>query len=245
MKKKGTSIILSLILLICPSIVKAASSCSYSEQAKLNDLVANVKASYEYIERLSDEKGMDPDSGEEMDVWESIFKISVLNITEEIYITISNDATGFEATYKYEDTNNGIVEFEQKDLTKVTEYKIDVYSNNSNCAGELYRTFTLKTPKFNVFSNIALCNIYPNYYYCQEFLDTDVEIDYEKFYDGLESYQELHPEEEQKEETKKENKLIKFYKEHALAINIIAGVLVVGGVTATVILVKRKRSRVL
>lgn len=244
MKKKGTSIILSLILLICPSIVKAASSCSYSEQAKLNDLVANVKASYEYIERLSAEKAIDPDSGEEMDDWEDIFKISVINITEDIYITVSNDVTGFEATYKYEDTNNGVVEFEQKDLTKVSEYEINVYSNNNNCAGELYRTFKLRTPMLNGFSNIAICNSYPNYYYCQEFLDTDVEIDYEKFYEGLESYQELHKE-EIPEETIEENKLLKFYKEHALAINIVAGAIVVIGVATTVILIKRKRSRVL
>lgn len=245
MKKKGVSILLTLILLICPCIVNAASSCSYSEQAKLNDTVANVKASYEYIERLAAEKAIDPDSGEEMDDWEDLFKISIINITEDIYVTVSNSVTGFENTYKYENTNNGIIEFEQHDMSSVTEYEIKVYSNNVNCPGELYRTFTLKTPRYNEFSSIAICNNYPNYYYCQEFMDTDNEIDYEKFYDGLESYQELHPEEEQKEEMKEENKLIKFYKDHALVINIVAGVLVVGGVTATVILVKRKRSRVL
>ena len=53
MKKFGKLFLALFISIFCSiSVVNAASKCSYDEQAKLNNAVANIKVSYEEAEEV-------------------------------------------------------------------------------------------------------------------------------------------------------------------------------------------------
>lgn len=240
-------VILALGILTTPIIVNAESSCSYKEQAELNNIAANVKANYEAIDVVVG-RGINPDSEstEEFDVYGRALKINILNITDDVYVKIKNNDTNEERTYYKKDTTDGVVSFNKEDVDSVTSYKIEVYANKYSCTGDLVRTFDFVTPQYNFFSELEICNTYPEYYYCQEFITSD-NISYDSFINNMEKLKEETKEQEKKKEEKKGllTKIKEFYKKNKIAIDIAGCIIVVGGITATVILIKKRRGRVL
>ncbi len=244
--KKISILILGLITILTPQkFVYAESSCSYSEQVEFNNLAANVQGTYEAVD-IYNGTTIDIDgTGEEIDNYVRGLRISILNITDDIYIKLINGNSKEERTYYYKDTNDGILTFDTSDVLDVVEYTVEVYANKHSCVGELYRTFTFTTPRYNRFSLYTICNDNPGFYYCQEFIQS-AEISLEDINSLLVKYQSQQKQEEEQEKNKGLwNKLKDFYKEHTVAVNIGASVLVIVGVTSTVILVKKRRSRVL
>ena len=79
MKKLAIFLITGLLLFTIN--VKAASNCSYQEQAELNSKAANVKVSYEVVEETI---------GTEDFYVNSFFKISITNVSEEFYVVVQN-----------------------------------------------------------------------------------------------------------------------------------------------------------
>ncbi len=244
--KKISILILGLITILTPQkFVYAESSCSYSEQVEFNNLAANVQGTYEAVDIYNGKSiNVDSEDEEEVDSYVRGLRISILNITDDIYIKLIDSNSKNERTYYYKDTNDGVLTFDVSDVFAVTEYTVEVYANKHSCAGELYRTFTFTTPRYNYYSAMDICKDNPGFYYCQEFVQS-TEIGIDNFYNMLENYAK---EEEQKQEEENKNlwdKIKDFYKEHTVAVNIGASVLVIVGVTSTVILVKKRRSRVL
>lgn len=246
MKKSLSRVIIVLVFCLIPSIVNAASACSYSEQARLNETAGNVKVSYTTEERDEYyEDAINTDIADDEDdhmLKEYYMNINIINVDDSIYITTTNKVTGETKTYYNTDASDGIISFEHSDVYKITEYEIGVYSNNSNCKGELIRKINMILPKINEYYFNSACDDNPEYSLCQQYVTREFTDD--EFVLGLQNYENEHTEEEA-EEIEKENKIMKFYKDHALVINITAGVIVVAGVTTAVILIKRKRSRVL
>ncbi len=251
MKTNLKNLFLLAIILLTPSMVQAASSCSYSEQAELNNIVANVKATYEVVD-IYKGKVLDIDSPDEngnipeVDHYIKGFDITILNITDDIYVKVSNDANSNEKTYYYKDTNNGQVTFRTEETSKLVNYTIEVYSNKYSCAGERFRTIPLITPMYNPYSELAVCQNNSEFYYCQQFISSE-NISLGDFINQVEKYTEEKQEEQQQEENNKNfiDKLKDFYNNNKLIIYSVGIVIVVAGVATTVILIKKKRSRVL
>lgn len=251
MKLKLKRVILLVSLLFIPNLVFAESSCSYSEQAEINNIVANVKATYEVVDIYAgkvydvdnvDENGNFP----EVDHYIKGFNISILNITEDIYVKISNNYDGQIATFRYSDTKDGVATFQTTEVEDLATYTIEVYSNKYACAGELFRKFTITTPMYNLFSEWLECKENPDFYYCQEFLPSE-NISANEFNQKISEYK-MQQEEEKKGQEENRNawdKIKEFYQNNAVIINVLGAVIVVLGVTTTVILVKKRRSRVL
>lgn len=247
MKKRLMGAVLGFALLCLPNIVIAANSCSYSEQAELNEIAANVKTNYEVIDIFKG-KSTNPDAYNqpEIDVYVKGLKVNILNITDDIYISVTNNSTNEVRNYTSSDAINGIITFEHADVEQMYTYKIDIYANKYSCSGELIRTYDFVTPLYNFYSGLEICSTYPDFYYCQEFLATENNISYDEFLGRIEELREEEPEEEKKEKEKSFGEKIKeFYKNNEITILIIGGIIVVGGITTTVILVKKRRSRVL
>ena len=250
MKTKMSKLFLLAIVFWTPHVVQAASSCSYSEQAELNNIVANVKANYEVVDihngkavQLDSEQAVDP----EIDVYIRGFKISILNVTEDIYVTVKNDYDNEVKTYYNRDSEDGIVSFETKNNDKLINYTIEVHANKYSCAGQLLRIINMQTPVYNVNSEFDVCNQYKEFYYCQEFLPSGI-VDTKTFFDQLEKYKQEKQQEKDIEQEKNKSFLEKikgFYNNNKLSIYIVGGIVIITGVTTTAILVKRKRSRVL
>ena len=248
MKTNLRKLFLLAIILLTPGMVQAASSCSYSEQAELNNIVANVKATYEIVDVYGG-KAIDFENGkeenDEVDYYVKGLKISILNITDDIYVKVTSKNDDKEYTFRNSDTENGVATIETTDVYELNTYTIEIYANKYSCAGERFRTITLTTPMYNYYSQLEICENNPDYYYCQEFISTE-NVDAEYFYPQIEQYEQQK--EEQQEEGNNKNfidKLKDFYNNNKLIIYSVGIVIVVAGVATTVILIKKKRSRVL
>ena len=246
MRTRLVGVILASVFLLIPNTVRAESACSYSEQAKFNDIASNVKATYDVVDIYLG-KGIDVDEegAPEVDINVKGLKVNILNVTEDIYINLINNSTKEEKKYTYSDTNNGLITFELRDVSSVVNYTIEIYAATSTCAGELIRKTEFLTPQYNEYSELDVCGEYPDFYYCQEFLLGD-NISREAFMERIEEYKKNN---EPKEQTKVDkniwDSIKEFYQKHQMPINIIGSVIIIGGVIGVVILVKKRRSRVL
>ena len=133
--KKFLGLVL-LSMMFVPS-VKAA-ECSYSEQAELNRKAGNVKINYEVITEKQEFDDMTVDVEK--------FKISILNVTEELYVAVSNDRGLKEKVYYDTDAKDGEISFVWDDTSEVANFTVDVYaSSQTNCASQKLTTVHKKT----------------------------------------------------------------------------------------------------
>jgi len=260
MMKKVVSGCIVFMLLFCLENVTAASTCDYSEQVELNNAASAIQVNYEVHKTL-----MDPDGnvvseeeaqkylsesliGDDTYAYFTNMQIHVLNMSENIYLSIKGD-NGFEKTYYYVDTDQGTLSIDGGDLSKIINYEINIYSNSDRCRGDFLRKTTLVTPMINEYHNTTGCFYLPNYEYCQEYITspfyaTDIEIvskiddEYTKYLDSLQQ------EEEEKNKSFWE-KLGDFFQEHKTIILSIVVVVIIGGALTTIVIVKNRRSRIL
>ncbi|MEG1142375.1 MAG: hypothetical protein RSE41_08045 [Clostridia bacterium] len=246
--------VFALVLSLSFSInVNATSKCDYKEQALLNSIVANIKASYEEKEGILDRNEYPvPDAvlgtpEEETYVGTyNYFGISILNLTSKFYVVVTNNVNEDTKTFNYSDSVEGVINFDLKNISKVTTFTIKVYSSNeTRCANELYRTVYLTTPRLNVYYNYDLCDNAADYYLCKKYV-TFPEVESGSFYTQIEKY--LDEKNDVSEKPKDENekwyqKAFNFIKEKKV-IFIVSGVslIVVSGVVIAVIVKKRRSS---
>lgn len=252
MKTSVKSLFLLAFLFLIPNFVTAASSCSYSEQAELNEIVSHVNADYEVVD-VYNGKVYDldhPDENgyiKEVDYYIKAFNIRILNLTEDIYVKVSNNINDDVRTFRYSDTQDGVIVFQTTEVENLVTYTIEVYSNKYACAGEMFRKFNLTTPLYNNYSERPQCEDSKDFYYCQEFISSE-NITYTEFVEKVKEYKEkkqAEQEEEQKINKSFMEKIKEFYKDNAIVINSVGVAIVVMGVTTAVVLIKKKRSRVL
>ncbi len=229
-------------------LVKAV--CDTSELNKLKSLALNVKASYELAKRdvtkdpgYAYPDGLTDEEQEQYQDFVSYFKIHINNLTEDMYVEVTNNKSDEKKVYTYNDTIDGNITFDQTDIVRLRKYTITIYSSgNTGCEGtKLYTTY-VTTPMFNSFSEEPMCNGAEDFYLCREWLSTTYNVDnvserIEKYKKGLlnKDGEETPPEEEKKG-------FIEFVKEHKGIVAITAiGVIAIGGLV-TVIIVKKQRS---
>ncbi len=180
--------------------VSAASLCDYTEQSELNSKAANVKVSYDIV----DSKVTFEDGNADI----RIFRIQILNVTEDFYVVVKNDINKEEKTYYSTDAVDGVISFDWDYAETVTNFTIQVYTTNkTNCADEKYKTFYLTTPRYNEYSNIETCQELTDFYLCQEFV-TFADISRDKFISQLESYRNGEVNNKGEEQEENENPTI-------------------------------------
>lgn len=177
---KKILIIFGVIFSFCMN-VNAASICSYQEQNEINQKAANVRVSYE----IAEEKVTFVEGEGVIEV----FKINILNISDDFYVIIKNDINNEEKRFDASDSVDGIISFTWDYADTVTNFIIEVYTTNkTSCPGELYKTVYLTTPRYNEYYNTAICQELIDFYLCQKFV-TIAEFSEDKFFDQVESYQ--------------------------------------------------------
>lgn len=252
MKKMMGLIFALFAFLIGIPIVSA--TCSAEESNKLNSLAVNVKANYEVIEKeIAVDDNFNPPDGlseEQLNSYKYIrkfFKISINNVTEELYIKVTNDKTKETTTYSFNNAVDGVISFEEGITTDITNYTIVVYSSSAtNCADtKLYTTY-LTTPKYNSLSESVLCEGIEDFYMCHPYLSVDAS--FENYEQKIEQYREgkinSDGENIENNEEKKES-FIDFIKNNkGMVITITIVVIAIGGLV-TVIIVKKQRSKII
>ena len=175
--KKFLGLVL-LSMMFVPN-VKAA-ECSYSEQAELNRKAGNVKINYEVI--------TEKEEFDDMTVDIEKFKITILNVTEELYVAVSNDRGLAEKVYYSSDAKDGEISFVWEDTSEIANFTVDVYaSGQTNCGSKKLTTIHKKTPRYNEYYDREICNDNENFYLCQKYV-TFSEINNNTFLDKMESY---------------------------------------------------------
>ena len=140
-----------LLLFICLP-VKAASNCNSVEQLELNEKAAEVKVSYELVnDKYTDENN---------DVWDiEFFRVSILNLSEDLYIKVTNNITNEEKIYEYSDVKDGIITFDWDNVIKVAKFNFEIYtSDKTACPAEKLKTLNLNIPRFNQYYSMQMCN---------------------------------------------------------------------------------------
>ena len=252
MKKIRVLIFTLMLFMIGGKYVYAA--CDATEMNTLNSLAANVGKSYEVIERevSSEEANATPPDGLTIEEYENyvfvrkFFRIYITNITEELYVVVTNENTGEEKTFNYADTDNGSVYFDERVGTEIVNYTIDIYSSDiTNCRDQRLYTQYLTTPMYNLNSESGLCEGIEDFYLCHEYLSVDV--DFTNFMEKTEEYRASHTNGEVEEDIPVEenaNGFIAFVQEHWLIVlGISVAVLAAGGLI-TFVVIKKRRSRI-
>lgn len=181
--KKIVAFIIALLFLNIN--VSAASLCSYQEQSTINNKAANIKATYDI--------SMVYHGDEAVGHREHFFTISVTNVTEEFYLVIKNDFDNEEVIYRSSDAVNGIITIKWTNVSKVTNFTIQVYTTNkTSCPDERYKTFYLTLPRYNEYYGRSLCIDNPDFYLCKEFVMFD-EMDETEFVAKMVQYKEKQP----------------------------------------------------
>jgi len=235
--------------------VNAASKCDNAETAKLNKLVSNIKVSYEEKQGVLDpseytlpETVIGTEEEKTFFVTYNYFKISIINLTEDFYITVQNNKDKQVKTYTYANSDNGVITFDWKNLKEVTTFTIKVYaSDKTGCAKEEYKTMYETTPRGNKYYSYDICQQAPEYYLCQKYVTSD-EIDYNTFLVNIEKYIDSKEKEQQRideENTKWYEKVGEFLEENK--ITVIVGtivIVVIGGVGVAVVMKVRRRDEI-
>lgn len=147
-------------MILFPNTSKA--DCSYERQAELSRMASNVQFSYNY--EMGDNNT-------------PLFTVNINNVPADIYIRKQNDLFGnvISNTSEYiESTVGGIT------------LVYNIYSNDNNCRDEKILTQYLSIPYYNYYANSEECIKYPNFKYCQMWLNSSISLD--EFNNSLEKY---------------------------------------------------------
>lgn len=137
-------------------------TCDYKTQANLNKLAANVSASYQIETR---EDGT------------NVFKISVYNIVNELFVSILDENEEFSLTITPAHLTNGVYTFEVTNTTDVIKYNFVVRSMIEGCTGDI-KKFSLIKPKKNKYHDYNECKFKDTekYSYCQEWITREFSL---------------------------------------------------------------------
>lgn len=250
--KEIKAVILCLAALFNMMNVDAASKCSYEKQVELNKTASGVKMTYEEADGVVDPSEYVPLEGFEDDpnaqLHYTYFKISLVNITEDIYVKVENSITEDVKFIEYKDTTNGTFTFDLNNIGNVTMFKYTIYSSTkTDCSNEILIKGTMTTPMYNRYHTDQKCEKIPDFSMCQKYVMTD--FTYEDFRKKVDSYIEKQNKKEDKKEKKENEKFLNnitnFIKDNKIWFITGGGVLIVGGVVTSVIVIKKRRSRVI
>lgn len=232
--------VLIIMLASVFSILEVQAECSYKEKANLNEMASKVKTNYEVIEDKVTEEFTDPDSEETItkEIIKTKFKISIYNITKDLYINQKNSLTGETIDVDYENTKDGVYSFETDDIENIIKYDYQIYAGAENCSGNVLKSYSFTKPKINLFSQYRVCEGLDNVPYCRKYITEEIKLTEAELAGKLSEYLKTNEEEPVKEE--EEKGIIAVIKNNYEYV--IIGVVVVSGALIITIYIVKKRS---
>ena len=238
--KKSVIYVLCGLLSFCSLITAKATTCTNEEYVKLKQVASNVGHTYEEKQEevdpntylKNDEVGYGP-------LYESYLSVIFSNITNDIYIKISNDYNDEVKYVRYQDTKDGIYSFDWKNIDKITKFTYEVYSSTeTSCPDEKYYTGYIILPKYNEVSESAMCNGLNDFEPCNRYITTNMDpAEQER---RIQEKIKIVEEKEAKKNKKWYQKIGDFGKKYAVVI-IAGSIIVIVGVATVVVDKKRKR----
>ena len=155
------------IVCMCVTPLITHAECDYQRLAELSRIASNVQFNYTY------------------DLSQGLtFTLYVTNLTNDIYV-IDEYGNRFSGTgeksllYSAADVSG----FQNGD-----QVAFKFYSNDNNCKGAEIVTKYVSFPQYNSYSRLDICKQYPDFKYCQMWIDTSF-LDYDTFEKELNAFQ--------------------------------------------------------
>ncbi len=234
MRKYITSMLLLLSFFIIKPVFAEDSDCSYKEEVELREKASNIQANFETESVI-----VSPGTEDLSSLSGYVHHISLINLTDEFYVRVTNN---YNDEYKLISGSNGIASFDWNKTGVVTTFTFKVYTTTTQkCQGIALKTFTLKTPRYNSFSNSGICQSeFPDHELCQQFV-TFENIPESTFLERINTYREKIQKQEEERNKTFFDKLFEFLDKNKWVI--IGVVIVVGGGTGTYVYFKGKKQR--
>lgn len=252
--RKGKQI-LFLVFALTVMMKGVNAECDYETQVKLATEASNVKTNYEVKDIVinwqtgEEVTGVTEDEVDDDDsvyVREKKIMVSLYNITSNMIVTITN-GDGMNEEITYEETNNGTYTFDGGYLENIINYDIKITTNNPSCSGDELRTLNLQTPKINDYHYLTACEGVDDYY-CQEFIDFDLNMSEDEIISKALLKRDGQTSDNQNTDENKSwfDNVKEYLKKHQwIVFTTIGGIILIAGVATTVIIIKKRRSKVL
>lgn len=247
MKELKLILVLICFMIFIP-IVKAI-ECPNSDKIELRKLASNVKVSYDEATGIREPGTYGPPDGyteEDYVSYYDYFEVKFLNVTENIFIKVTNNINEEEKIINYNDTENGEYILNWKDTSKVVSLKYIIYaSNKTNCYNYEIKSGVLTLPAYNPYYTHNKCLGLEDYSLCHKYVNFN--ITYDSFIEKINKHlEEAKKQEEEKDEKENDNffrKVNLFYKKNKEIVLIFSvGVIIVGGIIIG-LTIRKKRGR--
>ena len=226
--------------------------CDATEMNRLNSLAVNVGVDYEIVElEIPVNEDVNPpdglDADEEYIPRKDHFKFYITNITEELYVVVTNELTEEKRTFTFDDAENCVITFADMTTVDMVDYTFEIYSSSvTNCPDTLLYTWYETTPMRNLYSHSSFCIGIEEFYLCHDYLS--VQVSFENLEELTREYREGHLNQDGEEvivdEEEKDNGFMAFVEEHMTVIIIAAVIIVAAGGLITFVVIKKQRSRI-
>ena len=165
-----TRYLIFIVLLLLLQINVKAETCSNDEFKRLKNLADKVEFTYDYEWETFyyDEENDDT-------YRRANFTITATNLNDQLKVMVEENF--LLGKYK-EFVNNGSGIGSLNNFWEGSKVKITIRAFTDNeCAGKILKTATVNLPSLNLTynNNIDVCNSYPNFKYCRQFLDEKID----------------------------------------------------------------------
>lgn len=245
MQKIINIIVLIIVSVFTFNLITNADTCTYKEKNEYGAYATNVNMGYSVIDEYNGTSCPQGEGECTNNTYSGFhFLISINNLTDKIYATVTEDLNKTTTNYYYNDTNKGNIEITQDYSDSRVNYSIVIKIKDGACAETILRRKTVTTPRFNPYSNYPICQGIEDFGLCNRFYDFEVSED--EFYNR--TYDYLKKQEEENEEDKNENKdkssvlnnIKDFIKDNYIYITSGTVVLIVA---ISIVVIKKRRDR--
>lgn len=169
---------LLLGVILFSSVNVYATTCSGADLQKVSKAANGIKTNYTINEgKLSEDKEIVDDMAvTKYDVLPSI-DFTIYNITNDVFLKITNDINEDETIVTYSSTDNGKYSFSTNDMFIKMTYYIEVFSNLDSCKADSISKITLKKPYYNQNASAEICIENPEVPMCQKYITEDTGAD--------------------------------------------------------------------
>ena len=245
MKKKR--VVLSILLSCLFSITNGyASKCNDEELAKINDEASKVKVSYDILTKQIPNPNDPNDAGEKDETIDvDYIKVSVINLTDNLYIKITNSNDNTTKVFYGKDASDGVISYDIDDTSAIANLNYVVYTTmNTSCADEQIIENVRTLPKYNDYYGTGACNLNPDAPECQKYITTDITPEDMENFNEKESDKVIKDINKKEEEKNKKNKK-NIFEKNKKGIIIGGSIIIVMGVVTTAVVIKKRRSRLI
>ena len=167
---KCINYIIFFVLITLVSIFDVNADCSFEKRKELLSKANNIEAYFE------------------PDVENNKFKFYLYNLDNDLYVNLESlNNSGSINIYKYQfDTEFYVMDIDNVD--DVIKYKLNIYSNNSDCYGYHITTKNIKKGAINKFYNEDICRGIEEYKYCVPVLNNKFAISDEEVINRINQY---------------------------------------------------------